>query len=309
MQVAGIRQFGEPVSLLEVPDPRPPADDEVLIAVEAAGVANWDDIVRRGGWDVGRQPPLALGVEAAGTVVAVGAAVTRWAPGDAVMTHPLPLRDQGTWAPLLLAPQTLLAPKPPGVGWEVAAAFPVPALTAQQVLERLAVTAGEHLVVHGAGGVTGGLIVALAALRGASIIATTGPASAARVRRLGAQRVVDYHDPTWPDQVRQAAGRDQIVAGVNAVPGGAATVLRVLPEGGRLVTITTDAPPAERRVTISTLYVRPAGQQLTELGRLLGDGRLALDVAARYPLTQAAAALAAAVAGQRGGAVVVGPRG
>ena len=97
-------------------------------------MGNWDEFVRTGGWDVGGGPPMALGVEAAGTVLAVGQAVGDWAPGDAVMTHPLPLRDQGTWAPQLIAPAALLARKPATVPWEAAAAFPVPALTAEQVL-------------------------------------------------------------------------------------------------------------------------------------------------------------------------------
>src|SRR5580693_2134056 len=135
MQVAGIVGVGAPVEMIEVAGLRPLAGDEVLVEVRAAGVANWDEFVRTGGWDVGVSPPMALGVEAAGTVIAVGGEVTGWAPGDAVMTHPLPLRDQGTWAPQLIAPAALLAAKPPGVSWEAAAAFPVPALTAGQVLD------------------------------------------------------------------------------------------------------------------------------------------------------------------------------
>jgi len=95
MRVAGIRTMGAPVELFEVPEPRQLADDEVLIEVMAAGVGNWDEFARTGAWDVGRQPPMALGVEAAGTVLTAGSAVREWAPGDAVMTHPLPLRDQG----------------------------------------------------------------------------------------------------------------------------------------------------------------------------------------------------------------------
>src|SRR5580693_1392679 len=105
MQVAGIVGVGAPVEMIQVAGLRPLAGDEVLV------------------------------VEAAGTVIAVGGEVTGWAPGDAVMTHPLPLRDQGTWAPQLIAPAALLAAKPPGVSWEAAAAFPVPALTAGQVLD------------------------------------------------------------------------------------------------------------------------------------------------------------------------------
>ena len=125
-------------------------------------MGNWDEFVRTDGWDVGRRPPMALGVEAAGVVAAVGSMVTDWAPGDEVMTHPLPLRDQGTWAPTLIAPAALLAAKPASVSWEVAAVFPVPALTAAQVLgEALGVSAGERLLVNGAGGVTGRLLVLL----------------------------------------------------------------------------------------------------------------------------------------------------
>jgi len=112
--------------MIEVGEPRPLAGDEVLVEVRAAGVANWDEFVRTGGWDVGGRPPMALGVEAAGTVLAAGPAAGGWAPGDAVMTHPVPLRDQGTWAPRLIAAAGLLARKPPNASWEATAAFPVP---------------------------------------------------------------------------------------------------------------------------------------------------------------------------------------
>ena len=76
MRVAGIRQVGGPVEDFDVADPRAPGDDEVLIDVAAAGVGNWDEIVRMGGWDVGRAPPMALGVEAAGVVAAMGSRST-----------------------------------------------------------------------------------------------------------------------------------------------------------------------------------------------------------------------------------------
>ena len=75
MQVAGIRRLGAQVEMIEVGEPRPLAGDEVLLEVRAAGVANWDEFVRTGGWDVGARPPMALGVAAAGTVLAAGQAV------------------------------------------------------------------------------------------------------------------------------------------------------------------------------------------------------------------------------------------
>ncbi|MGH3008557.1 MAG: hypothetical protein ACRDLM_04020 [Gaiellaceae bacterium] len=64
MRAAGIDAFGGAVRLLELAAPATPGPDEVVIGVHAAGVGNWDEIVRVGGWDVGRRPPLALGVEA-----------------------------------------------------------------------------------------------------------------------------------------------------------------------------------------------------------------------------------------------------
>jgi NADPH:quinone reductase-like Zn-dependent oxidoreductase len=216
MRVAGIRSIGGAVETIDVPDPTPLAADEVLIAVTAAGVGNWDDIVRQGGWDVGAVPPMALGVEAAGVVADVGRTAGDLAAGDEVMTHPLPLRGQGTWAPLLIAPAALVARKPAQMSWAVAGAFPVPALTAVQVVdEALAVRAGETVLVNGAGGVTGSLLVSLAAIRGARVIATAGPASGARLSRLGADEVLDYHDARWIDRATSAG----VDAAVNAVPG------------------------------------------------------------------------------------------
>jgi len=282
--------------------------DEVLLEVQAAGVANWDEIVRTGGWDVGARPPMALGVEAAGTVLAAGPAVRDWAPGDPVLTHPLPLRDQGTWAPRLIALAGLLARKPSRVSWAAAAVFPVPALTAGQVLgAALSVRAGEQLLVNGASGVTGGLLVALAALRGAEVIATAGPSGRERVSALGARHVVDYHDQDWPEQVRAITGGHGVAAAVNAAPGGATSAIRAVADGGRLATITSDPAGEQRGITVSSVCVRPDGNQLRELAAQFGDGRLEIPVAASFRLADAAQALARATGGHAAGAIVLTP--
>ena len=308
MRVAGIQGTGGEVKLIDVPDPRPLAEDEVLIKVKAAGVANWDEIVRTGGWDVGRRPPMALGVEASGTVAAVGHKVTDWAVGDEVITHPLPLRDQGTWAPELIAPAALLAPKPAGVSWEAAAVFPVPALIAEQVLgEALEVKAGDRLLVHGAGGVTGGLLVLLGALRGAEVLATAGPRSHERVTALGARQVFDYHDENWPERVLAITERSGVSAAVNAAPGGAADAIRAVADGGRLATITSDPPAEDRGITVSSIYVRADGHQLRRLAQLLANRQLEISVAISYGLGDAAEALSTAVSGRPGGAVALTP--
>src|SRR5213078_981711 len=118
MRAAGIRALGEPVEILEVDELTPPAADEVLIDVAAAGVGNWDELVRIGSWRIGGPVPMALGTEAAGTVAAAGSRVDEVRDGDEVMTHPLPLRRHGTWTGKVLAPAATVAPRPPAASWE-----------------------------------------------------------------------------------------------------------------------------------------------------------------------------------------------
>src|SRR5256884_8868702 len=126
LRAAGIEAFGDEVALLELPEPPPLETGQVVIEVKAAGVANWDEFVRTGDWDVGRVPPLALGVEAAGEVVDVGPGVEWPAAGAPVMTHPLPLPYQGCWAERLVAPARLVAEKPDNASWAEAGAVPPP---------------------------------------------------------------------------------------------------------------------------------------------------------------------------------------
>ena len=305
MQAAGISEFGGAVGRIELPDPRPLASDEVLIDVRAAGVGNWEELVRTGEWGVGRAPPMALGVEAAGVITAIGDSVKDWAPGDEVLSHPLPLRDQGTWAPLLIASASLLARKPGGLSWETAAAFPVPALTATQVIDgALAVGSNDLVLVHGGSGVTGTLLVGLAAARGAEVIATAGPASHDRLRRLGAAHVLDYHDPDWPVQARAIGGGSGVAAAANAVPNGSAVAIGAVRDGGHLATITLDPPDGQRGIEISSVIVQPDGRALGELAELAATGKLEVSIAATFPLEEAAEALAAAMGGAGGAAVL-----
>ncbi|MDV6978038.1 NADP-dependent oxidoreductase [Mycobacterium intracellulare] len=289
----------------EVDDPRPLADHEVLIDTRGAGVGNWDNIIRYGGWDVGTRPPLALGVEAAGVIKAVGNSPGGFGVGDEVLCHPVPLREQGTWAPLLIAPAGSLAHKPPEIPWPTAAIFPVPALTAEQVVgEALALCGGETLLVHGAGGITGGLIVQLAALRGVDVLATAGPRSADRVRGHGAREVIDYRDPLWPRHAT-ALAKDSIDAVANAAPGGAGAAMTALADGGRLATITPDPPAPTRGISVTAVYVRSDGAQLDRLTALLASRRLSMPTPRCCGLDQAAAALAHVVAGHEASGVAI----
>ena len=306
MQTAGVTQLGGPVVLLELPGPGRPGPGEVLLDVRASGVGNWDEFIRTGGWDTGTRPPMALGVEAAGRVAAVGEGVEGIAPGDAVTAHSLPLLGQGSWAEQHLAAAEHVAPIPPGVSWDAAAALPVPALTASQALAGLDIQPGQVVLVNGAGGVTGGLLVQLARHLGGQVIATAGPDSAPRVRAQGAESVLDYHDPDWPQQVRSLTGGGAEAA-VNAAPPGASAAMQAVRDGGRLAMITGDPPQAGRGIAVTSITVVPDGPRLRVLTGLLGQGAISVTVGSWYPLGQAGEALAQARRGAHGAAVVLRP--
>ena len=302
MRVAGITALGGSVEIFEVDEPATPAADEVLIDVVAVGIGNWDELVRIGSWQIGGPAPMALGTEAAGTVAAAGSGVAELREGDEVMTHPLPLRRHGTWAGRVLAPAAAVAARPPEASWEACGAFPIPALTAAQALdEALEIESGGWVVVNGAGGVTGGLLVQLAAARGARVIATASAKKAERIRDYGASEVLDYRGD-WPALVREITGGGAPKA-VNA-PGQAAATLKAVADGGRLATITGDPPRVERGVAVTDVYVRPGGRQLSALAELLAHGTLSVPIASVRPLEQAAQALREVVAGADGAIVL-----
>jgi Zn-dependent alcohol dehydrogenase len=79
MRAAGIRALGEPVEILEVDELAPPGADEVLIVVAAAGIGNWDDLVRIGSWRIGGPAPMALGTGQPGRSQQPAPAWPRWA--------------------------------------------------------------------------------------------------------------------------------------------------------------------------------------------------------------------------------------
>jgi NADPH:quinone reductase-like Zn-dependent oxidoreductase len=156
--------------------------------------------------------------------------------------------------------------------------------------------------VNGAGGVTGGLLVQLAAARGARVIATASAKKAERIRGYGASEVLDYHGE-WPALVREITGGGAASA-VNAARGQAATTLRAVADDGRLATITGDPPQEQRGVAVSDVYVRPDGRQLSALAELLARGTLSVPIASVRPLEEAGQALREAVEGVDGAIVL-----
>ncbi|MFE2094012.1 NADP-dependent oxidoreductase [Streptomyces sp. NPDC059460] len=288
------------VALLELPEPSSPGPGQILVAVEAAGVGPWDQLLNGAGWDVGLRPPAALGVEGAGKVLTVGAGVTGFAVGDRVLAHEAPLPGgSGFWAERVLINADHAAACPPGLDAVHAAALPVNGLTALQALKKLDLSRGQRLLITNGGGATGALAIQLAGAKGIEVTATASAAAAERLLGLGAMEVVDYHDPNWSAKVRGGFDAALIIATSTAD-----AALPLVRDGGRLCSLTSDAPPEERGITSWDLYVEPNAAQLVQLAEQAAAGTLKL-APEPLPLSKGPAAFARVVTGRAGGKKIV----
>ncbi|MGI5518097.1 NADP-dependent oxidoreductase [Streptomyces sp. CA-106131] len=288
------------VALLELPEPSSPGPGQILVTVEAAGVGPWDRLLNGAGWDVGLRPPAALGVEGAGKVLAVGAGVDGFAVGDRILAHEAPLPGRsGFWAERVLITAAHAVACPSGLDSLEAAALPVNGLTALQSLEKLGLSREQRLLITNGSGATGALAIQLAAAKGIEVTATASAGAAERLRGLGATEVVDYHDPNWSAKVRGGFDAALIIA-----TGTADAALPLLRDGGRLCSVTSDAPPEERGITSWNLYVEPNAAQLAQLAEQVAAGALKL-APEPLPLSEGPAAFARVVTGQAGGKKIV----
>lgn len=263
------RRLGPPEGLELAALPRQPLQDgEVRISVRAAGV-NFPDLLQVAG-EYQHKPPLPFvpGFEAAGEIIETTS--DRWRIGDAVL-----LRGTGGYAEEMVAPASALLPKPAAWSWEEAAAFPVAASTAWVALIwRGRLTAGETLLVLGAGGGTGLAAVALGARNGARVVAVASSAEKrAAAQAAGAAECIDPAREGWEKSVQADAVFDPVGGEIFN------TAWRALKPGGRWLVVgfaggSMPQPPANR------LLLREAeliGVRAGEQGRRNPAAAKALD--------------------------------
>ena len=206
MKAVGYRQAGLPISDpraledLVLPDPGAPSGHDLLVRVHAVSV-NPRDVKSRMAIAATPDRPVVPGYDASGIVEAAGPDARLFRPGDAVFYAGV-LDRQGSNAELQLVDARIVGRKPASLGHAAAASLPLTALTAWEMLfDRLEVPRGDTadgalLIVGGAGGVPSIAIQLARLLTGATVIATASrPESAAWVRGLGAQHVVDHARP------------------------------------------------------------------------------------------------------------------
>lgn len=207
MKAIVYERYGSPDVLQLTDIPRPtPKDDEVLVKVRAVGLnaADWhmmraDPFLARFSAGLFKPKNTILGEDIAGTVEAVGSAVTQFKPGDAVFA----CYARGL-AEFVCAPESKLTPMPKNLGFEEAAAVPMAALTALQGLrDHGKIAAGQRVLIHGASGGVGTFAVQIARHFGAQVTAVTSTAKLDMARALGADHVIDYIREDFSQNGRQ----------------------------------------------------------------------------------------------------------
>jgi NADPH:quinone reductase-like Zn-dependent oxidoreductase len=227
-------RYGAPdvLAIRETATPSPGAGD-VRIAVRAAGVNFADVLARVGLYPDAPKPPLVVGYEVAGHVDAVGTGVTRLAVGDRVVA----LTRFGGYATHAVVPADYVFPFRADLSDAEAAALPVNYLTALIALYRMAnITAGETVLIHGAGGGVGIAAIQLARLRRATIIGTASSAKHDALRSFGVDHLVDYRTADVATEVRRLTGNRGVDVVLDPIGGESfATSYRLLAPLGRLV--------------------------------------------------------------------------
>ena len=201
MKAFVVSRYGkDTVRAAEVPKPTVGRRD-VLVKVSAASINPLDSMVRNGEFKqlLKYKPPFVLGHDVAGVVTEVGAEVKVFAIGDEVFARPRDLRI-GTFAEYIAIDQADVALKPATLSLCEAAAVPLVALAAWQILiERAHIQPGQKVLVHAGTGGLGSTVIQLAKHLGANVATTASGAKEQLVRDLGADVVIDYRTTDFAD--------------------------------------------------------------------------------------------------------------
>jgi NADPH:quinone reductase len=305
MRAVAITAPGGPDVLRPVMVDRPePGHGQILIRIAFAGVNRPDALQRAGSY---APPPTASplpGLEAAGTVAAVGPGVSEWTVGDAVCA----LLPGGGYAEYAVTPAAHALPVPKGMDLREAACLPETFFTVwSNVFQRGGLDAGEIFLVHGGSSGIGTTAIQLARAFGARVFATAAsPEKCAACERLGAERAIDYRAEDFVEVMKAEGGADLILdmVGGSYLPRN----VKALKTDGRLVQIAfLQGPKIElnfaevmmRRLTITGSTLRPqsdlakariAASLRQHVWPLLDAGRIAPVMDSEFPLEDAAGA-------------------
>lgn len=267
--------------------PPSPGPGDILVQVKAASINPVDWGIRRGKMRLltGSSFPRAMGKDFAGTIVQVGAGVTGWKVGDAVLGC-VPWKRAGAFAPMALVRAREIVRKPEALSFAQAAALPTVGLTAWHgLIQKAKLKPGQSLLVNGAAGGVGSFVVQIAHSLGAKVAARVGTRSFERMKALGVNTVLDYRE-ALPTDLKH---RFDVVFDCN---GSIASrdLDRLLKPGGVAVDITIEAPKLLRSLFLrrQKLAFGSVDQKtLLDVAKFAASGHLQLDIGAEVSIEDA----------------------
>ena len=289
-------EFGGPLTLTDVPKPAP-LPTEVLVRVHAAGVNPVDWKTSAGSGMAGMQTfPFINGWDVSGVVEEVGFGVTTLKAGDEVYGMPWFPRAAGAYAEYVTAPSRHFAKKPKSLTHVEAAALPLAALTAHQILIDTAdLRKGQKVLITAAAGGVGHLAVQIAKAHGAYVIGTAREPKHAFLKDLGADEVIDYTKGDYE-------GTD-VDLFVDLVGGASPVAVR---PGGLFVGVPSGVDrPLRDDIRTSPILVEPDRAGLEAIAALVESGELRVHVDATFPLEEAGKAHALGGTGRTQGKIVL----
>jgi NADPH:quinone reductase-like Zn-dependent oxidoreductase len=281
----------QPALRADLPAPTP-RTDEVLVRVRASSVNPVDNAIAAGMLKdmVEHEFPITLGRDYAGVIEQIGADVTRFSVGDNVfgfITAMSPTVRDGSWAELLVVPETMSIGRAPG-GVELATAgvAPLAGITAISAIDALALAQGDTLLVVGATGGVGTFAVQLATAAGATVIAPALPEDEDYLRALGVADLLPRDgDVVAAVRERYPDGVDALLDAVSFAPGAYDAALK---DGARLASTNNAAGEGPGRTNVMAI---PTTDNLQRLAQLLDAGALNVHIQQTYPLDHAPAAM------------------
>lgn len=295
MKAVAVSEFkGTPTVMdLPVPGVRP---HTVLIKVQAAGMNPFDWKMVDGIMNDGKmkhQFPLIMGVDGAGIVEEVGEGVTRFKKGDKIYGQFIhsPI-GEGSYAEYAIVPEKAsITFAPANISAAEAAAVPTAGMTAQQLLEHLALKKGDVLLINGATGGVGSFATQLAALQGLRVIATASDeANADRMKRLGAEIVLNYKEKPLTEQVKALfpEGIDGLIDLAGKAPDLKANI-ELLKKGGAVYTtmfVADEAAIKEKGLRGGNFETQGSAASLDALSKIIESGKLTIPVENRISLEE-----------------------
>jgi NADPH:quinone reductase-like Zn-dependent oxidoreductase len=283
----------------EVPTPLP-GPNEVLVKLAATSVNPIDWKIRRGARkaSMALQFPVILGRDVAGEISAAAAGASDFKLGQKVMA----LADR-TYAEFVAVPIAGLAPVPEGLDIEQAGALPLVVSTGAELMERIGPQRGDTVLVTGALGGVGRTAVYVALERGARVIVGVRARQRQQAQALKAAQIVALDSD---DETRALPELDAIADTVSGEVIG--NLLPKLKRGGVLGSVLGKPKAAEGKdIRIETFTVQPNALRLGRMAEAVRSGKLAIPIAKKFRLSEAAAAQQLAEAGHVDGKVVLVP--